>query len=224
MKPWVRTHMLAAGLAVAALAGCQSAAPIVQQPTSVRPSGVAIVPPPNGAIFQVGYMERPLFEDRRARHVGDTLTIIISERTNASKRSNTSISKSGSVDFSVPLMQGVPFRGFQNAAVQASSANKFSGQGESAANNDFTGAITVTVLEVLPNGNLLVSGEKQIAINQGTEFIRLSGVVNPMHIANNTVPSTQLADARIEYRHNGAIDSAQVMGWLARFFLSFLPF
>jgi flagellar L-ring protein FlgH len=213
-----------AAVALLSLTACQTAAPITQQPMSARPGGVAVAPPPNGAIFQVGYMERPLFEDRRARHVGDTLTVQISERTNASKRANTSVSKNGSIDFSVPLMKGVPFRGFQDAAVQAKSANTFAGQGESAANNDFTGAITVTVIDVLPNGNLLVSGEKQIAINHGTEFIRLSGIVNPMHIANNTVPSTQLADARIEYRHNGAIDSAQVMGWLARFFLSFLPF
>jgi flagellar L-ring protein FlgH len=164
------------------------------------------------------------FEDRRARNVGDTLTVIISEKTNASKRSNTALSKTGSIDFAVPIISGLPGKSFQGANLQANSSNQFAGQGESASNNDFTGAITVTVIDVLPNGNLMVSGEKQIAINQGTEFIRLSGIVNPTHIANNAVPSTQLADARIEYRQNGAIDSAQVMGWLARFFLTFLPF
>jgi flagellar L-ring protein precursor FlgH len=81
------------------------------------------------------------------------------------------------------------------------------------------------VIEVLPNNNLIVSGEKQIGINQGSEFIRFSGVVNPNTIVNgNTVTSTQVADARIEYRGTGYIDEAQTMGWMSRFFLTFLPF
>ncbi|MDP1935016.1 MAG: flagellar basal body L-ring protein FlgH, partial [Nitrosomonas sp.] len=83
---------------------------------------------------------------------------------------------------------------------------------------------TVTVIEALPNGNLVVSGEKQIGINQGQEFIRLSGVVNPVHIMANTISSTQVADARVEYRANGYLDEAQTMGWLSRFFLSVTPF
>jgi flagellar L-ring protein precursor FlgH len=84
--------------------------------------------------------------------------------------------------------------------------------------------LTVTVIEVLPNGNLLVSGEKQIGLKEGEEFVRFSGVVNPITItASNTVTSTQVADARIEYKSNGFLDSAQVMGWLGRFFLTFLP-
>ena len=106
----------------------------------------------------------------------------------------------------------------------ASSANTLDGKGESASNNDFTGTITVTVIEVLANGNLLVSGEKQVGINQGSEFIRFSGVVNPTAINGNTVSSVQVADARLEYRATGYIDEAQQMGWLSRFFLSVLPF
>ncbi|RPI42701.1 MAG: flagellar basal body L-ring protein, partial [Betaproteobacteria bacterium] len=116
-------------------------------------------------------------------------------------------------------------KSFLNSALDASSANKFDGKGEASNNNDFTGTITVTVVDVLPNGNMQVSGEKQIGINQGSEFIRFSGVVNPSTITNgNVVSSAQVADARIEYRANGYIDEAQVMGWLARFFLTFLPF
>ena len=89
----------------------------------------------------------------------------------------------------------------------------------------FTGSITVTVIEVLPNGNLLVSGEKQVSIAQGTEYIRLSGIVNPIFITPaNSIASSQVADARIEYKESGSISEAQVMGWLARFFLSVLPF
>ena len=82
----------------------------------------------------------------------------------------------------------------------------------------------MTVIEALPNGNLVVSGEKQIGINQGQEFIRLSGIVNPIHIIGNTISSIQVADARIEYRANGYLDEAQTMGWLSRFFLTFSPF
>ena len=102
---------------------------------------------------------------------------------------------------------------------------KFSGDGETASNNVFTGTITVTIIEVLPNGNLLVSGEKQVGINHGSEFIRVSGVVNPVYLsATNSVNSVQLADARIEYRGSGQIENAQQMGWLSRFFLNTLPF
>ncbi|MCP1366799.1 flagellar basal body L-ring protein FlgH, partial [Halomonas sp. BBD48] len=103
--------------------------------------------------------------------------------------------------------------------------NDFSGSGGAAASNTFTGTITVTVMDVLYNGNLRVRGEKQIIINQGTEFIRFSGVVNPRTItALNTVPSTLVADARIEYVGNGYINEAQTMGWLQRFFLNVSPF
>mgnify|MGYP001324573918 CR=1 FL=1 len=98
-------------------------------------------------------------------------------------------------------------------------------KGQNTSANDFTSSLTVTVVEVLPNGNLLVSGEKQIGLKEGDEFIRFSGVVNPNNVtASNTVQSTQVADARIEYKANGFIDSAQARGWLSRFFLSFLPF
>jgi flagellar L-ring protein precursor FlgH len=185
----------------------------------------------NGSIYRGtqqaggGYRYMPLFEDRRPRNVGDTLVIVINEKTNASKKSSSGASRTGAVSASVPVVQGLPGKSFQGASLSAESSNVFNGKGESQSNNDFTGTITVTVIEVLPNGNLLVSGEKQIGINQGSEFIRFSGVVNPATIVNgNTVSSVQVADARLEYRSNGYIDEAQVMGWLARFFLSFLPF
>lgn len=100
----------------------------------------------------------------------------------------------------------------------------FNGKGGPNASNTFSGTLTVTVDQVLVNGNLHVVGEKQIAINQGTEFIRFSGVVNPRTISgSNTVPSTQVADARIEYVGNGYINEAQNMGWLQRFFLNLSP-
>lgn len=210
-------------LALAA-AGCANTPPTsVHQPMTARPAVRAEAPPTNGAIYQVSQV-RPLFEDRRARHVGDTLTINIVEKTQAGKKSNTSAERTQSLEASIPTIAGVPLKSMQGMSVAGDSSNKFDGKGESNANNTFTGTITCTVVEVLPNGNLIVSGEKMVAINQGDEFIRFSGVVNPLHIANgNVVPSTQVADARIEYKANGTIDSAQVMGWLARFFLTFLP-
>jgi flagellar L-ring protein precursor FlgH len=167
----------------------------------------------------------PLFEDRRARNVGDTIIIKIEETLTASKSSNSSVSRKGSSTFSVPLVAGLPGKSFQGAGLGASSANDFEGKGDSDANNKFAGTIAVTVIEALPNGNLVVSGEKQLGINQGSEFIRFSGVVNPSSIlSGNIVSSTQVANAQIEYRGNGQIDSAQMMGWLARFFMTFMPF
>lgn len=209
------------------LGGCIATVPPtnVHQPMTARPPAPAAVPAANGAIFQAGYNDRPLFEDRRARRVGDTLTISIGEKTAASKKSNTAIARASDNQFGVTSLAGLPGKSFLNSSLNATSDMSFDGSGESASNNDFTGTITVTVIDVLPNGNMLVSGEKQIGVNQGSEYIRFSGIVNPLNLTStNTVTSTQVADARIEYRANGALDSAQVTGWLSRFFLNFLPF
>ena len=208
------------------VAGCVTTTPptAVHQPMTARPAARNETLPGNGAIYQASYA-RPLFEDRRARFVGDALTINIVEKTQATKKSDSSAERSQTFDVTTPSIIGLPGKSAQGLTLSASDSNKFSGKGQSEANNNFTGTITCTVIEVLPNGNLLVSGEKLVAINQGEEFIRFSGVVNPAYIANgNIVNSTQVADARVEYKANGNIDSAQVMGWLARFFLAFLPF
>jgi flagellar L-ring protein precursor FlgH len=193
--------------------------------TTARPAQVARAPQQNGAIFQDGVSYRPLFEDRRARYVGDTLTILISEKTTASRDSANAATRSASTSFAVPVVQGLPFKGMQGAQLEANAKSDLNAKDQAAANNLFTGSIAVTVIDVLPNGNLVVAGEKQIGINQGSEFIRLSGVVNPTFIfANNQVSSTTVADARIEYRGSGYIDEAQTMGWLARVFQSVMPF
>src|SRR5690606_12192379 len=108
---------------------------------------------------------------------------------------------------------------------ETGSGNKSEGKGSSSATNVFSGTLTTTVIGVLPNGNLQVAGEKQIAINRGSEYVRFSGVVDPRSITgNNTVSSTQVADARIEYRSKGVMDEVQTMGWLQRFFLNIAPF
>lgn len=217
---------LAILVATSVLAGCVTTTPAtaVHQPMTVRPDPRPAVAPANGAIFNVA-SSRPLFEDRRARFVGDTLTINIVEKTQASKKSDTKAERSQSIDVTVPTIVGLPFKSAQGMTVGVDSGNKFGGKGENTSANDFISTITVTVIEVLPNGNLLVSGEKQLGLKEGEEFIRFSGVVNPNTITGaNTVQSTQVADARMEFKANGFIDSAQVMGWLSRVFLTVLPF
>ena len=214
------------------LGACATNAPLVHQPMTSRPAPQqASAAAANGAIYQtrqsvqVGYSYRPLFEDRRARNVGDILTININETTSASKKSGSTAARTGSSSVSVSALAGLPFKSLLGTNAAAESSSSFDGKGDSASNNAFTAIITVTVIEILGNGNLVVSGEKQIGINQGSEFVRFSGVVNPATVsATNTVSSNQVADARLEYRGNGYIDEAQTMGWLARFFLSFLAF
>lgn len=222
----MKTLRLLLPLAAVLLAGCVTTTPptAVHQPMTVRPELRMAAVPANGSIYNAA-TARPLFEDRRARLVGDTLTINIAEKTAAAKKSDTKADRSHESELSIPTIAGLPLKSFQGATLAGSSSTAFEGSGENTSSNNFTGTLTVTVIEVYPNGNLLVSGEKQIGLKEGEEFIRFSGVVNPTTItASNTVQSTQVADARIEYKANGFIDSAQVMGWLGRFFLSFTPF
>ena len=199
--------------------------PLVQMPTTARAEQRPMIAP-TGSIYQNSYAGNPLFEDRRPRNVGDILTIVISENVNASKNSGTNASRTSNAALAfdaVPRALCGLFGASQNANM--SGENGIRSSGGSSAANTFNGTITVTVIEVLANGNLVVSGEKQMAINQGAEFIRFSGVVNPRTITgDNAVPSTQVADARIEYTAKGYIDEAQNMGWLQRFFLNVSPF
>ncbi|MEI7192666.1 flagellar basal body L-ring protein FlgH [Pectobacterium brasiliense] len=231
IKP-LRRHRLLALIAMLALNGCAYIPhdKVVTGPTTAQP-GAPVLAGPNGSIFQtvqpMNYGYQPMFEDRRPRNIGDTLTIVLQENVSASKSSSANAARNGSSTFGatvVPRYLDGPL-GNNRASLNATGTNDFTGQGGANANNTFSGTITVTVGQVLANGNLQVVGEKQIAINQGTEFIRFSGVVNPRTISgNNSVPSTQVADARIEYVGNGYINEAQNMGWLQRFFLNVSPF
>ena len=219
-------QLLAAGLL---LGGCAQVPrePLVRQPMTARADApVRPTEPANGSIYRTSFGAPALFEDRRPRYIGDILTVLVSENINASKNSAADASRSGSASSTlglVPKLIGGLISNDQDA--DGKGKNIMSAKGGANSRNTFNGVITVTVVEVLANGNLLVSGEKQMLINQGTEYIRFSGVVNPRTVsANNTVPSTQVADARIEYSAKGYIDEAQNMGWLQRFFLNVLPF
>ena len=229
-------RLLGVAGACAALAGCIATSPKVEvrEPTTVRPPAIgspvyaaATTTGSDGAIFQSRSF-RGLFEDRRARLAGDILTIQIQEKTSAKQSANSSVDRAGSAEGKV---SAVPFLKPTTAAkvgarldFGAESTNSFEGKGATGSENEFSGTITVTVIEVLGNGNLLVAGEKQVGINQNVETLRFSGVVNPTNVLpGNVVNSTQVADARLEVRGHGDIGRAQTTGWLTRFFLSFLP-
>ncbi|HYD79790.1 MAG TPA: flagellar basal body L-ring protein FlgH [Paucimonas sp.] len=208
----------------ACLAGCAATpSSIVQLPTTARPAPNAAAKPANGAIFHSASY-RPMFEDRRARLVGDVLTIAISENTSAAKAAANSGSNSGSGNMSFTTLFGVSTAAKNKLGVSTEGENTFDEKGAQSASNSFTGTISVTVIDVFPNGNLLVSGEKQISFDKGAEFVRFSGVVNPDTIAaGNVVSSTKVADARVEYRSNSRIDRAEVLSLLTRFFMSVFP-
>jgi flagellar L-ring protein precursor FlgH len=220
LETWVPT-VVGATIAIA-LAGCSSVPPtsIVKQPTSVRPMLADTGTPHDGAIFNANSY-RPMFEDRRARHIGDVLTVSINEKTAANKSGASTGNKSGSVSAGVPgILQGK-----LGASLSASTANKFADGDTQANSNAFTGTIGVTVSEVLPNGNLIIVGEKQIAMDKGIEYIRISGMVNPDTIQpGNLVSSTLVADARVEYRTSSQLDRAEFTSQMTRFFQSMLPF
>ena len=218
--------VLAAAAALSAgLSGCFTLYPRVDVAETVPvPEPVATVPVTgNGAIFQSGNY-RPLFEDHRARLVGDTLVVQIVEKVSASQKSTSSIDKGGTIAGSVTALPGVRPSAFARATVAGSSANTFAGKGATESSNDFSGTITVIVRGVLPNGHLLIAGEKQIGVNSNVDVLRFSGQVDPRAIQpGNSVQSAQVANVRLEHRGRGAQADAQAMGWLSRVFLSVLP-
>jgi len=212
---------------VVLLAGCNQGVN-VQEPLSARPAHQPRVAQANGAIFQDGVSFRPLFEDRRARYVGDTLTVLIAEKTQASRSGDLSATRDAVVSMNVDNSTGAlkPLAGLVGGTAVGARANSDLSSKESAASNNlFNGSITVTVVDVLPNGNLVVAGEKRVGIDTEIETMRFSGVVNPVNIINgNTVSSVNIADARIEAKSHSNVDPVKVLGFLGRFFLSFLPF
>ena len=208
------------------VAGCSTVpATNVHQPMSARPAVRYDTPTANGAIFQAN-SSRPMFEDRRARFVGDTITVTITESTSASTTSNAKLDRSSSSTASISGLSKIPASKLLNGMnLNATSASAFSGEGEAANKNAFSGNMTVTVIDVMPNGNLLVSGEKQVSVGREQEFVRISGIVNPSFVsAFNVIESSKIADARIEYKSSGQVADGQMMGWLARFFLTVMPF
>jgi flagellar L-ring protein precursor FlgH len=192
----------------------------IKAPLSARPAERNTGPIGDGSIFHAGLTEHPLFEDVRARNVGDVLIINLVENTSATQKNANDASHTGSANSNIQgLNNSLPL-------ISSSSANKLANTVDSSGSNALSGTITATVIEVLPNGNLQVAGEKLVSINQINEYVRFSGVVMPSTIANgNTVQSTQVADAHIEYKGGDSnMDQASVLSMLSRFFQSILPF
>ncbi len=229
-RPWRRlAAALAAGCALAWLAGCSTIAntPQVDMPSTAPlavPAPVTAARPATGSLFHAAAY-RPLFEDRRARMVGDTVTILIVENVSATQKQTSTIDKKSSIASTITAVPFLSANSFNRASATANSANNFAGAGGTESANTFTGSITATVVDLLPNGHLVVTGEKQIGVNQNVDVLRFSGTIDPRAIqAGSTINSLQVANVRIESRGRGAQQEAQVMPWLGRFFMSVLPF
>lgn len=219
------------------LAACNSVPERDPAFAPIRPAIQAQQYTVTGAIYQVGYDVR-LFEDIKARRIGDILTVKLVENTDASKSSDTAINKTNSTDITNPTILGTtasvdlpgffPLNSTSNLGLgtSLSSSSAFSGDSATSQENSLSGEISVSVVEVFPNGNMLIRGEKRLTLNNGNEYIRVSGIIRPTDVqANNTVLSTQLADATIMYTGEGQTHEPNIMGWLARFFISaIMPF
>ncbi|MGE0623991.1 MAG: flagellar basal body L-ring protein FlgH [Pseudomonadales bacterium] len=213
-------RMIIALLSPVALAGCLSQPQ--PEPDYRDLLAMPAEQPVNGAIF-ASYQTSALIEDPKARNVGDVLTVLLMERTDASKKATTSTKKETSVENANPTLFGQEITAGGDPLLSASveGDQNFRGEGGSSQSNSLAGTITVTVVERYPNGNLKVAGRKQISLNQGSEFVTISGIVRPIDIStNNTITSDRLALSDISYGGRGAVNDANSMGWLARFFNS----
>ncbi len=230
VKTRATTRFVATCLAVLTLTACQQipqkvvvdfAEPRVNQAPMPTPAAAR---PATGSLFQTaGY--RPAFEDRRARTIGDTVTIQIVENVTASQKSTSTVNRTSSIDSNATALPFNTVAGLGKLGIGASTNNAFSGKGGTESANTFSGSITATVIEVMPNGHLVVAGEKQIGVNQNVDVLRFSGTVDPRLVQpGSIVSSTQVANVRVESRGRGAQGEAQTVGWISRFFLSFQPF
>ncbi|MDD2808712.1 flagellar basal body L-ring protein FlgH [Rhodoferax sp.] len=239
MKTYIRNRPLALikyaqaaiySIALGGLTGCNSLPQTVAVdfPETSHARPVAAAPaapvPSTGSLYQKASY-RPAFEDPRARTVGDNITINIVEKVTASQVSKSTANRTTSGSTSVSAFPMLSPLDMANLKSGTASASDFAGKGGTESANTFYGTITATVVEVLPNGHLLVAGDKQIGVNQNVDVMRFSGTVDPRLIQpGNLINSTQVANARMESKGRGAQAEAQTVGWLTRFFFSFLPF
>jgi len=230
MSPLFSFARTALACAVAALlGGCVIAGDVRPYPTMapLQPIMPPQAEPTAGAIYAAGPTLQ-LYSDRRARDVGDLLTITLLENTTAQTSANTATNKESNLSLGTPSILGAPVTlgGKDILSATAKGARDFTGKGNSAQSNRLQGNVTVTVVQRLPNGNLVVQGQKNLRLNQGDELVQVQGIVRPGDIsADNTVPSSRVAEARIVYGGRGPVAQSNAMGWLSRFFNSGLtPF
>ncbi len=229
LRPLAR--LAGAGMALLLCAGCASLSPtppVDLLPTAAPPMVFAAplpAGPATGSLFHTASY-RPVFEDRRARTVGDNVTIQIIERVTASQKSSSTVDRASGIKAGITAL---PFMNNKvltdKTRVGAGTENTFSGKGGTESANTFTGSITATVIEVLPNGHLVVAGEKQIGVNENVDVLRFSGTVDPRALQpGSVVYSTQVANVRVQSRGRGAQSEVQAMGWLGRAFNAVSPF
>lgn len=212
------------GLAIA-LCGCDAWFPPVAgtepdfAPTYPVSPDVKQIKHADGSIYNAETV-LPLFETPRARHAGDLVTIILVEKTDAKKQATTRQRKNDKMKLITAEFLGRPVglgSGY-SADFDIDAKRQFDGDGQSVQNNKLAGSISVTVSKVLANGNMLIQGEKWIQINQGREYVRLSGIIRPQDIRpDNSITSDRIANARIAYGGVGQINNTNAQGWFARF-------
>lgn len=212
------------------MSGCMTNKKPMADDPAYAPTVAANMPVPQrteGSLYQDSY-GMSLFNDRKARYVGDVITVTLSEKTVSKKSSGVAVKKDSSVDMDAGTILGATAPSYKGLGLETAIAQKrsFAGDADADQSNSLEGNITVTVAEILPNGNLIVRGEKWITLNRGDEFIRISGIVRPEDIEpDNTIISTRLANAKISYSGTGALADSQSMGWMSRFFNSgYWPF
>ncbi len=196
----------------------------------VIPASARVPETETGSLFQAGF-GLTLYGDEKAHQIGDIITVQLNERTVSSKSSSTSVTKDNEISFNEDD-DGNTILGtnpsFKNLSFESNltQEREFEGEADSDQSNSLQGSISVTIADILPNGNLVVRGEKWIMLNQGEEYIRVSGIVRPQDVTpQNTISSNRLADARISYGGKGPLAESQVMGFLTRFFYTaFWPF
>lgn len=224
----MRTVLIIAALVALGVAGVAEAKkkdPLVDPAYQVSYADEAEQPAQaNGAIFQVDAGYSPLINGERAAAIGDVLTILLVERTDASKSNSANTDKSANIGLTPPTT-GLFSKLFSPSDVAASGQQGFKGKGDAAQSNALSGEISVTVAKVFRNGAMLVRGQKQLTLNRGDEYVQISGIVRQADIGpDNRVLSTRVADARITYSGRGEIARASKQGWLSRFFSIISPF
>ncbi len=175
-----------------------------------------------GSLYKTGW-SNGLYSDTKARRVGDIITVLLQENTQASKSARTETKKESDANLAplVGLNGAAPTIGGNTIRLGMESDSEFKGDAKADQSNSLNGQISVHVLRALPNGNLIIRGEKWLTLNTGQEFIRLTGIVRAEDISSeNTVASTRVANARISYSGKGSMAEAQQAGWLSSFFMS----
>lgn len=195
----------------------------VEDYSATLPAPAPVAAPANGSIFQAGEGYAALYEGTRARRVGDPVTIVLVERTSASKSASTDLDSGGGFSITPPTTGALSL--FNQSDASISGKRGFKGTGAADQSNALSGEVSVTVAAVYPNGTMLVQGQKRVTLNRGDEFVQIKGIVRATDIdANNRIASTRVADARIAYTGKGDVARAARQGWFSRFFQAISPF